>query len=56
MFAVTSGMLDGEDDNFVGVVVGRIIDQIRIAPRYQLAHALNCLLAPNMWKQDQILK
>ena len=56
MLALTRWMLDGEDDNFLGLVVNDVIDQIWIPPRHQLAHALDLLLPPDMRKQNQTLE
>jgi hypothetical protein len=56
MFALAGWMLDGEDDNFLGLVVSSVIDQIRIPPRHQLAHARDLLLPSDMRKQSQTLQ
>jgi hypothetical protein len=56
MFALAGWMLDGEDDNFLGLVVSSVIDQIWISARRQLAHALNLLLPSDMRKQNQTLE
>jgi hypothetical protein len=56
MFALAGGMLDGEDDNFLGLVVSSIIDHVWIPARHQLAHALNLLLPSDMRKQNQTLE
>ena len=50
MFALAGWMQDGEDDNFLGLVVSRVIDQIWIPARHQLAHALDLLLPSDMRK------
>ena len=51
MFALTGGMPDSKDDDFLSLFVGCVIHQIRIAPRHQLAHTLGLLLPSDMWKQ-----
>src|SRR5438105_9262134 len=56
MFAFAGRMLDGEDDNFLGLVVSGVIDQIWVPPRHQLAHALDLLWSSNMRKQNQTLE
>ena len=33
MLALARGVLNGDDDNFLGCLVGAVIDQIGIAPR-----------------------
>ncbi len=50
MFALAGWMLDGKDDNFLGLVVSRIIDKIWIPARHQLANALDLLLPSEMRK------
>ena len=53
-------MLDGEDDNFPGPIVGSVIDQIWIAPRHQLSHALDLCCRPicgnktKLWSDSKI--
>ena len=56
MFALAGWMLDGEDDNFLNLVVNSVIDQIRIPPRHQLTYGLDLLLPSDMRKQNQTLK
>src|SRR5437870_10379957 len=56
VLAIMSGVLNGEDDNLLGLFIGSVIDQIAVAPRHKLAHALDFLLPPNTWKQDKALK
>jgi hypothetical protein len=56
MFALASWMLDAEDNNFLGLVVSRVIDQISISARYQFPYTQYLLLPSNMRKQDQTLK
>jgi hypothetical protein len=34
MFALAGWVLDGENDNFLGLVVSGVIDQIGIPPRH----------------------
>ncbi len=56
MLALAGGMLDGEDNNLLGLVVSGVINQISISARYQLPYAGHFLLPSNMRKQDQTLK
>src|SRR6266850_2400001 len=56
MFTLAGWMLDSENDNFLGLIVSSVIDEIRISPRHQLAHALDLLLPSNMRKQNQTLQ
>ena len=41
MVALAGRMLNGEDNNFLGLVVSSVIDEIWIPARHQLAHALD---------------
>ena len=56
MLALAGGMLDGEDNYFLGLVVSGVVNQISISARHQLPHALHFLLPSNLRKQDQTLK
>jgi hypothetical protein len=52
ILALAGGMLDGEDNNFLGFVVSGVINQISISARYQLPHAGHILLPSDMRKQQ----
>ena len=56
MLARLRGMLNREDNNFIGRVINLVIDQVGIAPRHQFAHALHILPPPRSRKQNQILE
>jgi hypothetical protein len=56
MFALAGRMLDGKDDNFLGLVVSSVVDQIRISPHHQLTHALDLLLPSDVREQNQTLQ
>jgi hypothetical protein len=56
MLTLARGMLDGDYDNFLSLRIGGVIDEIWIASRHQLAHALNLLLPPDLRKQNKVLK
>jgi hypothetical protein len=45
-------MLDGEDDDFPGLVIDGVIHQIGVTLRHELAYALDLLLPPNMRKTE----
>jgi hypothetical protein len=56
MLAVPSGMLDRENDDLIGLFVERVIDQIGLLPRHQLADTLDPLLPPEARKADEVLE
>jgi hypothetical protein len=56
VLTLMGGMLDSEDDDFFGFVVGGVIDEVPVAPRHELAHALDVLLPPNMRKHNKALE
>ena len=56
MVAPAGRMLNGEDNNFLGLVVSSVIDQIWIPARHHLAHALDLLLPSDLRKQNQTLE
>ena len=56
MVALAGRMLNGEDNNFLGLVVSSVIDQIWIPARHHLAHALDLLLPSDLRKQNQTLE
>ena len=56
MLSLSRGVLNGYDDNFLGCLVGGVIDEIGIASRHKLAHALNLLLSSHLRKQNKVLK
>jgi hypothetical protein len=39
-------VLDGDDDDLFGALVGAVIDKVRVASRHQLSDALDLLLPP----------
>src|SRR5438093_1170010 len=55
MLAPARGMLDGDDDDFFGCFINRIIDEIRILARDKLADTFDLLPSPDFRKDEKIL-
>jgi len=56
MLALTCRVLNGDDDNFFGCFIDRVIYEIAIAPRHQLADAFDLLPSSDLRKQNKVLK
>jgi hypothetical protein len=56
VFVLLGGMLDTQNNDFLRFAVGRVIDQIAVALRYELAHVLDILSPPDMGKPNEALQ
>jgi len=56
VLALARGMLDGENDDFLVCQIDGVVDQIGVAARNKLTHALQFLPPSDLRKQDQVLQ
>jgi hypothetical protein len=56
MLAFACRMLNGDNDNFFGRFVDRVMDEIRIVPRHQLANVFDLLQPSDLRKQNKVFE
>ena len=56
MFALTRGMLNGEDNDFLGRFIEDVIDKIRILARHELADTHDLLTPSDRGKQGEVFR